>query len=593
MKQPTLRSRLFRTKIFKKLADPIVKDMREEDGEALQKTAQILEKTIREEVINNELPKLVESEIKKAKAIDKKESMMFRNPKQYNSWTNSDRKIGSDVPFSYLRRLAVVYPIARACINRRVRQMTQLSWDVTTIEGIEDEEGYKSQIEAVKTFLRRPMGHKTRFREMVSIMTNDIMTVDATCFEYRKTFGGDLLNLIPVDPTTIVLKVEENGTTPEPPEIAYAQYIAGQKIAEFTTDEMLYEAMNNRSNSPYGLAPLESLVLQAEGALYGSLYNLNYLKENNVPEGFLELPEDVAANQEQVEQWQLWFDALMSGDRKMTHRLKIIPGGSNYTPAKKPEDMSFEKFELWLAMLTCAVFEVQPQEIGLTYQVNKATGESQQDIQKERGLTPLANFTKEVFDDVIQDTMGYPGLQLIWVNLNPVDRKEEIEIAKTEIQMGAKSVDEYRVEQGKEPIGLGHYVMTSRGPILLKDILNPPQQSTDNTNNGQNSQDNQDSEDSQNDNAEKMEYQEIKRWKKAIYNDIDNGRKLRTTFPPRYGTKDVINSSTREIIESGLKGIKTKNQAKLLFDQFLDPTIRSSMKLLETVAQLRQIEDVQ
>lgn len=565
------------------MVNPFVKGIRKQEQEKLQEQIPQLKEAIREDIVKTELPGLVEEELKKQRMLSDKEARMFRRVDVYNSWTNSDTKVGADIPFSYMRRLARVYPIARACINRRIRQITQLQWDITTIDDIRDEEGYTSQIKEVKAFLKRPMGHKTRFREMLTIMTDDIMTVDATCFEYRKTFGGELLNVVAVDPTTIILRLNDDGSTPEPPEIAYAQYIAGKKIAEFTTDEVLYEAMNNRSDSPYGLAPMESLILQVESALRGSLYNLNYLKENNVPEGFLMLPEDVASNQDQVEQWQLWFDALLAGDQKLTHRLKILPSGSEYTPAKKPEDMSFERFELWLAQVTCAVFEVQPQDIGLTYQVNKATGESQQDIQKERGLIPLANFEKEIIDEIIQDVMGYESLQLTWVNLNPTNKKEDVEIAKTEIQMGAKSVDEYRIEQGLQPIGLGHYVMTAAGPVLLNDILNPPEQQTEDPS--------MTNETPKKEDAEKMEYEEIKRWRKAIYNDIDNGRALRINFPPHHGQKDCITPSSREVIQEGLKTIKTKNQAKILFDQFLDPSVRASMKLLETAAQLREIEN--
>src|SRR3990167_6096172 len=228
------------------------------------------------------------------------------------------------------------------------------------------------------------MGHKTRLRELLTIIVDDTLTIDAVTFEISRLRGGKFQNLVPVDPTTIALKVTETGATPEPPDPAYVQIIGGRNIAEFTTDEMIYEAMGNRSYSPYGFAPLESLILQAEAALRGTLYNLNYFRENNVPEGFITLPTEVAQNKVQVEEWQMWFDSIVAGDQRMTHRLKILPGGAEYIAAKKPEDMAFEKFELWLLQQTCAVFDVPPQDIGITYQVNKSTAESQSSLSLER-----------------------------------------------------------------------------------------------------------------------------------------------------------------------------------------------------------------
>lgn len=509
--------------------------------------------------------------------------MRYRFPQTINARVDPDRKPWSDIPFSYMRRMAQIYPIARACINRRIRQVTQLEWVITTVDEIEGEKGFDTQIKIVKDFFKRPTGPNSRLRELLTIIVDDILTVDAITFEYQKTRGGDFLYLLPVDPTTIALKVTETGGTPTPPEPAYVQYIQGQKIAEFTTEEMFYGKMGSRSFSPYGVAPLESLILQAESAIRGSLYNLSYFRENNVPEGFVTLPEEVATSKEQIEEWQLWFDSLLAGDQRMVHRLKFLPGGAQYTPAKKPEDMSFEKFELWLLQQTCAVFDVVPQDIGITYQVNKATGETQSDIGRERGLIPLANFIKEIFDDIIQIHLGYENLQFEWGNLNPVDRKEEAEISQKEIDRGVKSVDEIRIAQGLEPIGLEHFVMTGQGPILVKDIIAG---ATNPNNQNKNNQDqNQNEEETQEEEAERLQIEEIRRWRKCIYRDLEKGRPLRTKFP-----SDYIKPEIHAEISEALKGVSSKMQAKVLFDIYLDNEIKASMTLLKHARRLREIE---
>lgn len=553
--------------------------------------------------LESSLPKLITEkvgeEIRKLDMLKRNESMRFNAVARVNSQTNPDQKYLADLPFSFLRRMAQIYPIARACINRRIRQITQLDWDITTIDEIEEEAGYEEQIKTVKAFFKQPIGHKTRMREMLTMMTDDLLTLDAVSFEMQKTRGGEFMHLIPVDPATIVLKVTEQGGTPVPPQTAYRQIIQGQVIAEFTTDEMIYDFMGNRSYSPYGLAPLESLILQVESAIRGAMYNLNYFRENNVPEGFIDLPDDVATNRNAVEEWQMWFDSLLAGDARMVHRLKILPGGAKYTAAKKPEDMAFERFEVWLLQQTCAMFDVQPQDIGITLHVNKATADSQADIGRERGLIPLGNFFKEVFDDIVQVEMQQENLQFVWLNINPVDRKEEVEIAEKEIKMGTLGVDEFRIEQGREALGLEPYIDTPSGPLLVADVVSgkvgpaadakradtiasqPKVLPTGSTGAGfkEPEQKGEAVEQAQ------RELEDLRKWKKAIYNDLEVGRKLRVKFPSSHIAPEI-----HEQIAERLADVHSKMQAKLVFDEYLDPQIRAAMMLMRHATELRRIE---
>lgn len=537
---------------------------------------------------NQFVAQTVQTELQKAEALRNRDAMQYRMPYIFNQQTNPDRKPGSDLPFTYLRRMAQLYPIARACINRRIRQITQLEWDITTIDSEADEGAYKTQIEVVKQWLKKPMGHKTRFREFLTVLIDDLLTLDAISFEMQKTRKGDFMHLIPVDPTTIILRVTETGATPEPPNVAYEQVILGQVVAQFDTSQMLYESMNPRSYSPYGVSPLESLILQIEAAIRGTVYNLDYFKENNVPEGFITLPEDMATSKDQVEQWQEWFDALLAGDRQMIHRLKILPNGSEYTAAKKPEDMAFEKFEMWILRQTCAMFDIQPQDIGITIDVNKATGEVQQGLGVQYGLMPLANFVKEILDVIVQEELGFTDLQFIWTNINPVDRKEEVEIAEKEIKMGAKSVDEYRIEQGLEPIGLGHYLVMGNQVVLVEDFLegettmNPSTQAQ--TLNGQPNQSDDESANNELSDEEMERYMiaDLRKWKKCIISDIKAGRNIRKDFSSKYIPEDV-----NEYIMSQLPFTNTAEKAYVLFEKFLDPRVQAAYTMVEYADKLK------
>ena len=472
------------------------------------------------------------------------------------------KKPGASVNFKTLRQFAEFYPIARACINYLITSLTKTNWDIGAVEEDADIDAYKGDVEQVKEFFKSPAGHKTRLRELLTMIIEDVTVLDAVALYRRQTLGGEFLHLIPIDAATIKLRVNEFGGTPEPPKIAYEQWIKGVKTAEMTTDDLIYEFLSARTDNPYGRAPLESLVIEVESALRGALYNLKYLEEGNDPEGFATLPE--GWTKEQIKEWQTYWDALMTGNLGIRRRMRFVPHGFEYIPTKKAEDMSFEKFELWLLDKTCAVFGVPPHEIGFTSRVYKESAETQERQGKGRGLYPLANFIKEIFDDIIQQDLGFPKLAWLWTDIDPVDEESEVKVLEAEVKLGAKSVDEYRKSKGLEEIGLGHYIMTSKGPILVEDVvagtsplLNPtllaPQEGQEN-----------------------KQKEDLQRWQKCAIADLKKGRKFR-----KFQTTDIDDEIYKEI-EGYLESVQEVWQVKKIFG----PYMTKEAKILSRVARL-------
>ena len=361
---------------------------------------------------------------------------------------------GNGIDFATLRRFSVQYDVARAAINRRKRQLNALEWDIVNAEA-DDQADNSAIIRQVKKDFKSIGGYRVRFREFIDTLVDDLLTLDAMVLYKRPNMGGGLYSLEPVDAATIVLELDDNGGTPLPPDIAYKQIIHGKTVAEFTADEMYYEMMNSRTYTPYGLAPLESLVLGVSAALKSDIYNVHLLTEGNIPEGFFGVPE--AWTPDQIKEFQALWDAALSGDTRAMSKLKFVPSGkgaTGYTPAVKPEDMRYKELQEWLMMKTCMLFEIQPNELGFTDTVNKSTGEVQQDIGFNSGLKPLAEFFQEIFTDVIQTDMGYENLKFKYTGLDQTDERAEAEKNEILIRSGQVTVDEVRQDQGKKPLGI-------------------------------------------------------------------------------------------------------------------------------------------
>lgn len=361
------------------------------------------------------------------------------------------KKPGSNISFETLRAFSVNHEVSRACINFRKRQITGMEWNIGT-DDPEDTKNYDAQIKEVKAFFDSVGGRGIGYRKFLDRFIEDIMVLDAVSLEKQPNRGGGLYNIIPIDAATIRLRVDESGAMPEPPETAFVQVIRGQITAEFTADEMIYELMNPRNDTPYGLAPLESLMIIVNSSLKAGMYNLAYLTDGNIPEGFFTMPE--TWQPQQIKDFQEYFDALMAGDETMTRRLKFMPQG-DYSPTKKPEDMAFSEFNDWLMKITCALFEINPIDIGFSPKTGlggKGFSEQQNQGSHDKGLLPMAQFIEEVFTTIIHEDFGYDFLKFNFPTLQQKDERATAEVNEILIRSGQRTVNELRTDDGLDPI---------------------------------------------------------------------------------------------------------------------------------------------
>ena len=384
---------------------------------------------------------------------------VYVNGNYYNK-----KKPDSTITFDVLRNFSLKYEIVRACINLRRRQLSGMEWDIVTAETADVNPNDKD-ILAVKEFFMNLGGNINpetgeivggSYRKFLNMIVEDIMALDALALYNWRSNGGDLLTLLPVDGSTIRLVVGNMGQPPLPPEVAYKQIIRGTVTAELTTDDLRYLTMNPRTNSPYGLSPLESLMITVSSALKSGMYNLEYLTDGNIPEGLVEAPAQWTAAQ--IKEFEKNWDAALAGDAGATRKLHWLPAGSKYAATKKPDDMAFETFGLWLMQLTCAVFDVQPIDIGFPPKGGlggKGFGEHQKDSSNDKGLRPIANLIEELFNELIQVELGYTHLRFSFTGLDSENLREAAETNQTLIFSGQRTPNEVRTDDGLDPINGG------------------------------------------------------------------------------------------------------------------------------------------
>lgn len=509
------------------------------------------------------------------------------------------------VNFKTIRELSDYYPIARACIEYRKSQITQLDWNISPVEisneTIENENNRKIMKE-VRSFLKKPLGKSNtmNFTYFIKQIMEDLLVIDAVAIYRKRNRKGDVIGYLPVDASTIELILQSDGTLPDPPEFAYLQRIEGAEYTRLTTDELIYTMMNPRTYTAFGFSPLETLIIIVTTALKLQSFNLSFLTEGNVPEGFVTVPRDIASSRDQLSEWQNAWDAMLSGDPRFQRKLKFLPEGMKYEPTIKASDMNFERFEKWLLQNTCAVYGVSPTAIGFNFETNRSAGDTSFEAGKERGLFPTALFVKELMDRIIQEDLGYIDFEFTWSNINPTNRADEAKVVTSLVNGGLMAIDEWRLGEGLKPTGAKDpFIMTPIGPIFVKDLAKqsasgqmpilpykPPVAAAGASDSAGNAlgvpnvppaakEPNTKTPAKKVEEVESEEIvKELRRWRKAAINDLKAEKK------PREFKTDLIDLRTKDIIFQSLQKANSREKIEMIFNPFISSSSQSDTSLL-------------
>lgn len=377
------------------------------------------------------------------------------------------------VSFDALKQLTDAWDFASICIRRRIDDIRSLDWSITAAPGVT--ENVDTAIEYATRKMTYPEGgtSKTRYGTWLAKWLQSVLRYDAGCLYRRRDRAGRVCGLIPVPGRTIAPLLDTWGGTPEPPAPAFTQWIRGQAVKQFTTSDLDYTPFMPDDNSPYGTAPLESVILAANTDLRQQAFFLQFFTSGTVPEGFATAPPDLSSPG-QVEEWQQWWNATMYGDTEAKQQLIWVPAGTDF---EFPKDRKFDKeFSMWMAGKCAAAFSVNMNDLGFIEDVNRSNGETQTEIQFRVGTLPLVKYLQGIITGYLQDDLGLPVEFQIDTGQEKDDREAEARTHKIWIDCGVESIDEAR----KSVLGLPvdnerptprFYNNVQRGPIPLIDVV--------------------------------------------------------------------------------------------------------------------------
>lgn len=358
----------------------------------------------------------------------------------------------------------------RAAVNIRRNQVSSAAWDIVPFD---PEKTYSTKLQQqLKGLFDQPNPAADSFRSWVEPIIEDVLVLDAGCVEKVRTLRGEITQLWGVDGGKIRVSALWDGSNPK--EARYYWYPDGVLRAQFTNDDMLYIMSNPSTYRPVGLSPIETLKLTIDSELAGHSYNSRQVT-NAAPDGMLNLGEGVRP--EAVEEFKSYWSSEVAGRGAMA----FIGGSKNPTfiPFRpNNRDMQFTEWQIYLVRKICAVFGLSPQDLGLTFDVNRASGEIQQENTDDRGIRPLMALLQDYLTREIVWDESFGGLaNNLAFRFTSLNLRETLAQAKVmEVQLAGvpwRSVNEIRKVQGLEPWGPefdNPMVVAPTGAVRLDDV---------------------------------------------------------------------------------------------------------------------------
>ena len=348
-------------------------------------------------------------------------------------------------------------------------------------------EDLTTEVERAKKFFAYPDGIQP-FRAWLGEWVGDILRYDAGCLYKRRNERGDVIALEVTSGRTIIPLVDYFGRLPTDEEDAdrkqvtpypfegdtvpaFLQIIEGMPWVWLPAKDLIYQPWFPQSDSNYGWAPIETVLISANTDMRFQYYFLQFFDQGTLPAGFMQAPPDYS-DPAQVEELQMAWDAIMLGDQAKLRQVRWVPHGSTFKEAK---DTSFkEEFPLYLMRRVSSAFGVTANDLGITSTVNRATATTQVDVQFRVGTLPLVRH----IEDIINNFLRYEMTLRVQIQFDVGQEKEDrYQIAQAHdlyVKMGAESADEVRQRELGLPVDprsmVPRYVAFNYGVVPLAAI---------------------------------------------------------------------------------------------------------------------------
>ncbi|KKK53376.1 hypothetical protein LCGC14_3095410, partial [marine sediment metagenome] len=180
-------------------------------------------------------------------------------------------------------------------------------------------------------------------------------------------------------------------------------------VANLLDTQIILMMENPSSHRVDGFSPMEALKATIDADLEARDFNKRMVAQTS-PVGMLNIGENAGTNV--VDAFRVYWDAEVAGNKQMA----IVGGVKNpqfIGMGQTARDMQYMQWQVYLLRKIAAVFGIAPQDLGVTFDINRANASVQQELSEDRGFKPLLRLIEEQFNTkVIADFTQTKAKQL-------------------------------------------------------------------------------------------------------------------------------------------------------------------------------------
>lgn len=397
--------------------------------------------------------------------------------------------------FETLRKMGDLW-IIRAIVNTRIEQIQNFlhfsedeqkeGFTIRRKKGLfkdQDEEELseedKKKIENIVKFLERggwteKWDNVDDLQTFVRKITFDSLTLDQLAFEIVRNRNWELNKFRAVDASMIRFLDSVDPRQRESLEdYRYKGYLPRYCMVwdelilknPITKEPILYypwelgfgirnKSSNIRRNG-YGTSELETLVEIITWILWGMQYNGNFFSQGSQPKGFINVKNANISNSTLNEFRQAWSQTMKGVQN--SHRVPVINGIDLewIDLQKNNRDMEFNEWLKFLIIISCAVYRIDPTELGFQFkdqaQIFGQDGQKQRlQHSREKGLKPLLIFLQNIITEYLVSELN-EDFEFVFTGIEVEDEEAQVKLDKDKLEMGMVAMqDIFKKYSGRE-----------------------------------------------------------------------------------------------------------------------------------------------
>lgn len=356
-----------------------------------------------------------------------------------------------------LRKMYYYNPIVKIAVDTIINTVCSAPYKITVAEkDAKQTKEHDAQIKEINTFFKSVNTNRESFRTILEMVVRDLVVLDGGAIEKVRE-NGKLKEIWAVDSASILPVTDVHRRLK-----GYQQLVNQQVVTTYKPNDLIYMMMNPRTESLFGISPLECLYRSVTAFIYAESYNLKYFENNHVPKGILDLGPNIP--EDQLDRFKNFWEAETSGK---PHRIMVLGGpiaqgadnrGVQWIPLQiNSKDMELLEYLKWLERLILAVFGVSPSEVGFTESVSgaPATGQLlQSSAFRNKAIYPMLDRIANYFtQEIIYEEFKAYDLKFEFIEEVTLDEKmKKAQLHQIEIGSGVKTVNEIRKEEGLKPL---------------------------------------------------------------------------------------------------------------------------------------------